>query len=171
MAVVDSGAPTLTAQNQTVEIGSSKNHVPTIGSLRSGENYTVTVDAVSTGAPSVVWDSVNSRFSINATSASLGSYTITGTITDTNNNSNTWSFTVAVVDSGAPTLTAQNQIVGRGLSKTHTPTIGNRRSGEVITVTVSSVTPSISGGPSVTWNSTHERFDFNTGDKNRNFHC
>ena len=154
----DTTAPTLTAQNKTVEIGQSVNHAPTIGSLRSGEGYTVTVHAVSNNSPTVAWSSTNSRFVINATSASLGPYTISGTIQDEDNNSSSWSFTVTVVDTQAPTLTAQSQSLRKGNRLNYAPTIGSLRSGEGYTVTVGSLA---AGAPTVTWDAGNSRFVIN----------
>ena len=155
----DTTAPTLTAQNKTVEIGQSVTHTPTIGSLRNGEGYTVTVLAVPNNAPTVTWDSTNSRFAINATSASLGQYNISGTIQDASNNSSTWSFTVTVADTQAPTLTAQDQSLRKGNRLNYAPTIGNLRSGEGYTVTVSSLA---TDAPSVTWDTNNARFVIDT---------
>ena len=144
MTVSDSQAPTLTASDQTVEIGGSLNYAPTIGNVRSSEGYTVTVSSVPSGAPAVTWDGANSRFSINAGSASLGQYSISGNIKDASNNSSTWSFKVRVSDTQAPTLTASAQTVEVTESLNYAPTIGNLRSGEGYTVTISSITPSVS---------------------------
>ncbi len=163
ITVADSRAPTLTAQNQTVEIGGSLNYAPAIGNIRSGEGYTVTVNAVPNGAPAVSWDGANARFKVNAGSANLGTYSITGSITDASNNSNAWSFNITVADSRAPTLTAQNQTVEISEAIASTPVIGNLRSGEAYTVTVRSVTPS-SQKPAVSWDSSRKRFSITGGD-------
>ena len=160
MTVSDSQAPSLTASDQTVEIGGNLNYAPTIGNLRSSEGYTVTVSSVPSGAPVVTWDTDNSRFSINASSASLGQYSISGNIKDAGNNSSTWSFKVRVSDSQAPTLTASDQTVEIGGSLNYAPTIGNLRSSEGYTVTVSSVP---SGAPVVTWDGANSRFSINAG--------
>ena len=169
LTVLRAQVPTLTASAQTVEIGGSLNYAPTIGNVRAGESYTVTVSSVPSGAPVVTWDSSNSRFSINAGSASLGEYSISGNIKDTSNNTRAWSFTLTVSDTQAPTLTASDRSV-RGLeSLNHTPIIGNLRSGEGYTVTISSITPSVSANPSVSWDQSNERFSISVGDRPGNY--
>ena len=155
----DTTAPTLTAGNQTVEIGQSTTHAPTIGSVRNGEGYTVTVSAVPNNAPTVTWDSTNSRFAINATSASLGQYNISGTIQDASNNSSSWSFTVTVADTQAPTLTAQDQSLRKGNRLNYAPTIDNLRNGEGYTVTVGFLA---TDAPTVTWDTNNARFVIDT---------
>ena len=168
VTVADSQAPTLTASNQTVEIGGSLNYSPTIGNTRSGEGYTVTVNSVPSNAPAVAWSVSQSRFSIDASSASLGQYTISGSIKDASNNSSTWSFKVTVADTQAPTLTASNQTVEINRNLTYAPTIGNLRVGEGYTVTVRSITPS-RNKPSVTWDSSNKRFSITAGDTTGNW--
>ena len=155
----DTTAPTLTAGNKTVEIGQSTTHTPTIGSVQNGEVYTVTVSAVPNNAPSVTWDSNNKRFAINAGSASLGQYSISGTIQDASNNSNPWSFKVTVVDTQAPTLTAEDQSLRKGNRLNYAPTIDNLRTDEGYTVTVGSLA---TDAPSVTWDTNNARFVIDT---------
>ena len=168
MIPVDNSAPTLTAQNQTVEIGESLNYAPTIGDLQAGESYTVAVNTAGAGAPTVTWDNTNSRFTINASSATLGAYTVSGTITDTNNNSSNWSFKVTVADTKTPRLTAQNIIMRASQTKYSRANITNKRTGEDITVTVSSVSPS-AGAPSVTYDSANGRFTITSGTSSGSF--
>ncbi len=165
---VDAEAPTLTAQDQTVEIGGNLNYAPTIGNLRSGEGYTVTVSSVPTGAPAVTWDSTNARFAIQANSANLGQYSISGNIKDPSNNSNSWTFKITVTDTEAPTLTAQDQTVEIGRSITYKPIINNLRTNEGYTVTVRSISPT-RAKPSVSWDSTNNRFSITGGDSSRKY--
>ena len=160
---IDSTAPTLTVQNQNMRKQQTLNLSPTIRNRRSGEVITVTVNSVTPlgGSPSVTWDSTNERFVLR-TKDQANIFTVRGTIKDGSQNSSSWSFTITV-DSTAPTLTAQNQNMKGNQTLNLSPTIGNRRSGEVVRVTVSSITPFVSGGPSVTWDSTNERFVLQSG--------
>ena len=155
---VDTQAPSLTAQNQVMEIGASITHTPTIGNLRENEGYTVSINALASGAPTVTWDQTNSRFTINASSAQLGTYTISGTIQDQTSNSSPWSFTVRVRDTQAPSLSATNQSLKRGESLSFSPTLGNLRSGESYTVTI---TAPATGAPTVTWSQANSQFTIN----------
>ena len=174
----DTTAPTLTAQDQTITIGQSLNYAPAIGQLRPGEGYTVAVNNVPLGAPAVVWSESDSQFSINAESASQGQYSISGTITDDNSNSNSWSFNITVnpavvsppadpvappveptpTDTTAPTLTAQDQSITIGQSLNYAPAIGQLRQGEGYTVAVSNVP---TGAPAVIWSASDSQFSIN----------
>ena len=167
----DTEAPTLTAENQTLSLGNSLSFSPTIGNLRDGESFTVTVNSLSIQAPTVTWDQTNQQFNLDSSSstARAGLYTISGTIQDNDNNSSTWEFTVNVtailvlnrevnLDTEAPTLTASDQTVEVGQSKTFSPTIGNLRDGESFTVTVNSLS---SQAPTVTWDQSNQQFTIN----------
>ena len=151
----DNQAPSLTAGNQTVEIGQSLSFNPTIGNLRTNEAYTVTINTLANQAPAVTWSGSTKKFSIDASSAQLGVYTVTGTIRDGNHNSNTWSFRVTVKDTRGPSLVAPNFAMRPGESFSFSPTLWDLRSGESFTV---SIEASFTHGPTVTWNQATKKF-------------
>ena len=155
VTVRDSQAPTLTAQSQTLEVGQSKTVSPSISSLRTGESFTVSIDSLANNAPTVTWTQSTKKFNISTSSAELGSYTISGTITDGHSNSNRWSFRLHVRDTTGPSLTASNLAMGLGDSLSFSPTIGNLRTGESFTVSIDSL---LGTAPTVTWNHNTKKF-------------
>ena len=156
LLVQDVTAPTLTIANQTIDDGQNFsyriNKSRDIQNLSSGESYTITVTNV--GGSGVTYTSGTKTFS--ATSPSVGSYTIRGTISDGTNQSS-WSFTLLVQDVTAPTLTIANQTIDEGQNFSYrinkSRDIQNLSSGESYTITVTNV-----GGSGVTYTSGTKTF-------------
>ena len=147
--VGDNTAPTLSLQDQMVELGSALSYTiqdSNISELRADETSTITVTSTS---PVVTYNASSKTFSTQALNTA-GTFTVAGTISDGVNSSN-WSFVLNVVDSTlnvgdntAPTLSLQDQMVELGSALSYTiqdSNISELRADETSTITVTSTSP------------------------------
>ena len=163
LRVQDKTAPSLNISSQSINEGDSFsytiNESRDVQNLRSGETYTITLS--SHGGSGVTYNASTKTFSGNTASLSLGVYTLSGTISDGDGNSQNWSFTLRVQDRTAPSLNISSQNVNEGDSFSYTINelrdIQNLRSGETYTITLSS-----HGGSGVTYNASTKTFSGNT---------
>ena len=163
LRVQDKTAPSLNISSQNINEGTSFsytiNESRDVQNLRSGETYTITLS--SHGGSGVTYSASTKTFSGNTASLSPGIYTLSGTISDGDGNSQNWSFTLRVQDKMAPSLNISSQNINEGTSFSYTINesrdVQNLRSGESYTITLSS-----HGGSGVTYNASTKTFSGNT---------
>ena len=147
LQVTDSTAPTLTINTQTVEAGNAFSYVINenndIGNIRGGETYTITVtDDNNSG---VTYNGITNTLSADTSSLTSGTYTISGTISDNNQQQSNWSFNLNVsqaiqtVDTTAPQLNIDNQTIGESqnfLYEVQSSDLSHLRAGEGYTINI-----------------------------------
>ncbi|MEJ7159986.1 putative Ig domain-containing protein, partial [Staphylococcus caprae] len=102
IAVVDTTKPTVSSiENQTIEVNTSIDLIKIEATDNSGQVVTNKVNGLPEG---VSFDSATNT--ISGTPTKVGSYPITVTTTDAEGNATTTNFTIKVVDTTKPTVTA-----------------------------------------------------------------
>ena len=144
----DNTAPTFHIAPQTISEGQTFvftiNDGRDLTDLRSGESYTMSIN--NDGGTGILYVPSSKTFVGNTASLSPGTYTISGSITDVDNNSSDWSFNLTVqpastIDQTAPRLTIAPQSIDKGstfsylLSESNDITNGNPNENYTITIT------------------------------------